>query len=127
MENAVLVQANTGKIIVIMNSKEYAKKVRTFLTDNNFHLLQKDPTIKYQKLIQKTLQQCNLLINKKKINYLIQTKPLPPTLKAQLKLHKPDIPNRPVINNMKVPTYKVAKHTVKLLNRHLTLKTSIQC
>ena len=36
--------------------------------------------------------------------------------------HKPYIPIRPVINNMNAPTYKVAKHLVKLLNRHLTLK-----
>ena len=98
------------------------QKGQTFLKDNNFHLIQKDPTIKYQNLIQKTLQQCILLVNKKKITHLIQKKPLPPTLKAQLKLHKPDIPIRPVINNMNVPTYKVAKHIVKLLNRHLTLK-----
>jgi len=41
---------------------------------------------------------------------------------VQLKLHKPDIPIRPVINNMNAPTYKVAQHIVKLLNRHLTLK-----
>jgi len=33
-----------------------------------------------------------------------------------------DIPIRPVINDMNAPNYKVAKHLVKLLNRHLTLK-----
>jgi len=43
-------------------------------------------------------------------------KPLPPKLKAQLTLHKPDIPNRPVINNMNAPTYKVPKYLVSLHN-----------
>jgi hypothetical protein len=33
-----------------------------------------------------------------------------------------DIPISPAINNMNAPTYKVAKHLVGLLNRHLTLK-----
>jgi hypothetical protein len=68
------------------------KKVHTFLAANNFLLLSKDPTVKYQKHIHKTLQQCNLIIEKQKIKYLTQKKPSPPTLKAQLKLHKPNIP-----------------------------------
>jgi hypothetical protein len=55
-------------------------KSHTFLTDNNFHLLQYDPTDKYQNLTPTTLQQCNLIIDKQKINYLNQNKPLPPTL-----------------------------------------------
>jgi hypothetical protein len=85
------------------------------------HLIQKDPTTKYQQLIHRTLQQCNLITEKKKIKYLIQQKPSPPTLKAQLKIHKTGIPIRPVINNVKAPTYKIAKHLVKLLNKHITL------
>jgi hypothetical protein len=43
MENAILVQADKRKTIIIINSEEYSKKVQTFLTDNNFHSLQKRP------------------------------------------------------------------------------------
>jgi hypothetical protein len=81
----MLVEADKGKTIGIINSAEYTKIIHTFLTDNNFHLLHKDPTDKYQKLIQKTLQLCNLIIGKQKIKYLNQKKPLPPTLKAKTK------------------------------------------
>jgi hypothetical protein len=120
-ESAIIVRADKGKALVIINSNEYSKKVHTFLTDNNFHSLQKNSTDKYQKLIQKTLQQCNLVIDKKQIKYLIQKKPLPPTMKAQLKLHKPKSPIRPVINNMNAPSYIIAKHLINILNKHLTL------
>jgi hypothetical protein len=81
MENVILIQPDKGKTVIIY-SEDYSKKVHTFLMDNNFHIIQKDPTVKYQKLIQTTLQQCSLLIDKKKIKYLTQKKPLPPTLKA---------------------------------------------
>ena len=114
-ENEIIVQADKGKTIVIINAEEYSKKVLTFITDNNFHLIQKDPTTKYQQLIHRTLQQCNLIIDKKKIKYLIQQKPSPPTLKAQ-NCKKTGIPIRPIINNAKAPTYKIAKHLVKFLN-----------
>jgi hypothetical protein len=51
----------------------------------------------------------------------MQKKPQPPTLKARLKLHKPGNPIRPVINNMNTPSYKIAKHLIDILNRHLNL------
>jgi len=122
----MLVETDKGKTIVIINSNEYSKKVHTFLTDN-FHLLQKDPTDKHQKLIQKTLQQCNLNIDKQKIKYLNQKKPLPPTVKAHLKLHKRNIPIRPVINNINAPSYKTAEHLVGILNTlHSTTTTMLK-
>ena len=84
-------------------------------------MLPKDPTNKYQKLIQKTLKQCNLIIHKHKIKYLTQKKSSPPTLKTGLKLHKPDVPIRPVVNNMNAPSHKIAKRLLRILNKHLTL------
>ena len=121
MEKVIIVQADKRKTIVIVNAKEYPKKVHTFVMDNNFHMIQKDPTTKYQQLIHRTLQQCNLIIDKKKIKYLIQQKPSTPTIKAQLKLHNTGIPIRPIINNVKAPTYNISKHIVKLLDKDITL------
>jgi hypothetical protein len=42
-------------------------------------------------------------------------------MKAQLKLHKPHIPRRPVINNTQAPTYKIAKHLTKIFDNFLNL------
>jgi hypothetical protein len=47
--------------------------------------------------------------------------PTPPTLNAQLKLHKPNIPIRPVVNNNKAPTYKTAKKLNDILKQFLCL------
>ena len=71
-------------------SDDYSKKVHNFLTENKFQTLQKNPTDKYQKLLLKTLQQLNLIINKKQIKHLTQKKPQSLTLKAQIKLHEHD-------------------------------------
>jgi hypothetical protein len=48
-------------------------------------------------------------------------KPTPPNLKAQLKLHKVDIPIRPVINNRPAPGYKLVKHLASILNQYIML------
>jgi hypothetical protein len=107
-ENAMTVHTDKDKTIVIIDSDKYSKKVHTFLTENNFHTIKKIPTDKDQKQLLKILQQCNLIIDKKQIKYLMQKKPQPPTLKAQIKLHKLGNPIRQVINNINVPTYKIA-------------------
>ena len=69
----------------------------------------------------KTLQQSDLIINKKEIKHLMQKNPKTPTLKAQLKIHKLGKPSRPVINNMNAPSYKITKHQVNKLNGCLRL------
>ena len=61
------------------------------------------------------------IVDKCQIKHLIQKKPAPPNLKAQLKLHKIDIPIQPVINNRTAPAYKVAKYLTKILSQHITL------
>ena len=45
----------------------------------------------------------------------------PPTLNAQLKLHIPGAPIRPVVNNRNAPSYKIAKKLSDILNKHLLL------
>jgi hypothetical protein len=53
--NAIVTQADKGKTTVIIDSKEYAEKVQSFLTTNNFNTLTKDPTNNFQKPINKTM------------------------------------------------------------------------
>jgi hypothetical protein len=56
-----------------------------------------------------------------KVKYLVQKKPSPPTLNAQLQLHKPDIPISPIIYNQGALSYKLAKHLSTILKNHITL------
>jgi hypothetical protein len=54
------------------------------------------------------------------------TTPHPPILKAQLKLHKPGAPIRPVVNNRTAPSYKLAKKLNNTLINTYTLITTTQ-
>jgi len=79
----MVAKADKGKTCVIIYTDEYNKKVHNFLNENNFQKLQKDPTNKYQKLITKTLQHSDLIVNKKQKKYVIQKKPQPPDLEPR--------------------------------------------
>ena len=52
----------------------------------------------------------------------IKATSIPPSLNAQIKIHKPNNPIRPVVNNRNAPSYKIAKFLVNKLHEHLNLK-----
>jgi hypothetical protein len=81
----------------------------------------KNPINKDCQNIQEILQHNNLIFSKRQIKYLLHTNPPPPTLNAQLRLHKPNIPIWPVVNNKKAPTYNTAKKLNDILKQCLYL------
>ena len=119
-----LVKADNSKAIVIIKMDILSKKVDTFIKDNNIKQINKDPTEKYQRIIQQTLQKSNLIIEKQNQKYLMNIKPAPPKLNVYIKTHKENEPIRPVIDNTQAPSYKIAKHINKKLHS-LTCQTHI--
>jgi len=109
--------------IPVVHSRFLKSFVSINLTEanNNFQAIPKNPTNKYQKQITQTIKQCNLNFNKEQNKYLTVRNPKPPTLKAQIKLHKDGNPIRPVINNIHAPSYKTAKRHNKILQQHQNL------
>jgi len=106
---------------VITYTQDCNDKVHTFLSDNNFCTVPKYPTNHDHRTIQKTLQHCDKIIDKKQIKFLTQKTPTPPTLNALLKLHKPNTHIRPAVNNKNTPTHKTARRLNTILNYHLHL------
>ena len=96
-------------------------KVNEFINNNNILSLNKDPTEKYQKLIQQAIKKANSIIDKNVHKYLMNIKPTAPKLTVQLKTHKVNQPIRPVINNTPAPAYRTAKYINKKLQRLIQL------
>ena len=106
--NAIIAQADKGKTVVIIYQQDYNNKVHNFLKENYIKQPHKTPVNNDTKTIRETLKQCNLIFNNQ-IKYLTQKNPTPPKLNARIKIHKPNNPIRPVVNNINAPTYKIAK------------------
>jgi len=61
---ASIARADKSKAIVIIKTEDLNKKVDKFIKDNNIKQTNKDPTGKYQAIIQHTLKKNNLIIEK---------------------------------------------------------------
>ena len=69
----------------------------------------KIPSTRTANIFRKYYDKITSSSTKGKSNTYFKKNPTPPTLNAQLKLHKPNISIRPVVNNKNAPTYKTAK------------------
>ena len=116
VNNGMITQADKRRTLVVIYREDYHNNVHTFLTNNNFQTIPKNPTNIYHKQITQTIKQCNLVFHKEQYKYLTVRNPNPPTLKAQIKLHKDGNPIRPVINNIHAPSYKAAKNLTRSCN-----------
>jgi len=56
------------------------------------------------------------------MRHLIQKKPLPPSVNAQIEINNPNNPIKPVVNKRNSPSNKIAKFLVNKLHEHLNLK-----
>ena len=112
--NLTITKADKSKVIVIINKNNLEEKVDNFIQENHIKQINKDPTDKYQKQIQQTIQKCDLLIDKQRQKHLMNIKPTAPKLNIYIKTHKENQPIRPVINNTQAPSYKIAKHLNKI-------------
>ena len=54
-----------------------------------------------------------------------QIRPSAPTLQALPKIHKEDIPIRPIINYRNAPAYKLAKYLDKIIRQHTQIDNNI--
>jgi len=118
---ASIARADKSKAIVIIKIEDLNKKVDKFIKDNNIKQTNKDPTGKYQAIIQHTLKKNNLIIEKQQYKYLMNIKPAAPKLNVYIKTHKENEPIRPVINNTQAPAYKIANYINKKMHHLINL------
>ena len=120
--NLTFIKADKGNCTVIMNNDVLNDKIETFFTENNITEIKQDPTPQFQSTIKNIINKSEHVIPKNMKQYLKHIKPQAPTLNALPKIHKPNIPIRPLINYTTSPAYKLSKHMDKIIRSHITFK-----
>ena len=116
-DNLVLLPADKGRSTVILSRTDYEKKAYDILQGGKYNILHHDPTAKYERhLIQ-------LLLNQKRKGYLppkIYWSIHPSGSKIPLfyglpKVHKANVPLRPIVAAQGSVTYQLAKFLSSIL------------
>lgn len=122
--NLIVSKADKGNTVVIMERNNYVQKVEEIIQSDDFVLLQSDPTKRFASQIKEAVNSTQFVFsdNSHTRNYILEMNPRSPCLYGLPKIHKENMPMRPVVSYIGAPAYKLAKK----LNSLLKAKSSFQ-
>ena len=106
--NLISIKSDKGNSIVILSKDDYVQKVNDFLSTENLNILQKDPTSKFQIELKNKLNDCNSTLTNFEKTKLIYKNPQAPKFYGLIKIHKENMPIRPVVSYINAPNRKLA-------------------
>ena len=123
---ATITKADKGNTVVIIYQKDYCRKIKDFIENNNLVTANNDPTKTFQKKVRNAMNECQIVVDKEERWKYINMNPAAPTIRGMIKIHKADAPIRTVINWRNAPAYKLAKMLKKISDIH-TSTIYLQC
>ena len=113
--------ADKGGGVVVMNADDYEAKMRTLLQDRATYENVKQGTCDmksstFTRQARKILRQTD---SGKKLQYLLEEKPRPPSMRGQPKTHKEGVPMRPITSGIGSAPHRLAKHLARPLTQCL--------
>lgn len=121
-----ILKADKGGCTVAMSRRDYIEKTETMLGDDStYKILEVDPTAKLQRLLNETLKR---LKNSKDISvevgkHLTTYNSVISKLYCLPKIHKPNVPLRPIVSCVGSTTYNLAKFLANILTVSLADRT----
>ena len=121
-ENIVILKPDKGNGIVLLNKQDYINKVNVILNDSSKFEIIHNSAIK---LVHKLENKIRLFLGKLKkdsvitestYNNLTPTGTRPGILYGLPKVHKENIPIRPILSSIKTPSYNMSKYLVPMIN-----------
>ena len=118
---ALITKADKGNSVVIIYKDEYVQKVKNFTSNNKASETSEHITVKFQKDVKTTLNECKQLIDTHKKWKYINLNPGTPVLRGLTKVHKEDTPIHPILNFRNALTYNLAKMLANILMKYIPL------
>ncbi|CAF1540560.1 unnamed protein product, partial [Rotaria sordida] len=114
----IILRADKGNAVVIMNKLDYMNKVKELLEDQNkFCPVKNDESANDENLINRRLAQLkkDKKISDKEYNYLFTSGSSIPVLYCTVKVHKKNFPLKPIISMCNAPNYRLAVYLANML------------
>ena len=116
-KSRVILTANKGVSLVIMDRTEYNKKAEELLNTGTYKKIWDDPTKKQKNKLISILKNIKAEggLNEETYRRLYPTAAVPSKFYGLPKIHKPGIPLRPIVSSIGAAIYNTAKELAKIL------------
>ena len=121
-ENIVILKPDKGNGIVLLNKQDYINKVNVILDDSSKFEIVDNTALKLIHKLESKIRTFLGKLKKDKIitentyNNLSPTGSRPGILYGLPKVHKIDVPLRPILSSIKTPSYNMSKYLVPLIS-----------
>lgn len=112
----MVLPADKGNATVVMKAADYHNKMQNLLEDPAYEKLSKNPIQSITKTINEAIKRSSLDDKLKKTCQ--QSIPTLPRIYGLPKIHKDEIPLRPIVSAVNAPTQALARHLAKSLKSH---------
>lgn len=110
-DDLTISKADIGDVTVILSRNDYILKVNNFLNSDSFTLLNRNSLNSYTTYLKSTLKTLKPTLDAlcvPNFNGIVPMNPSMPLLYDLPKIHKVDIPVRPVVNFINSPAYRLS-------------------
>lgn len=111
----MVLAADKGSAVVLLNTTDYHSKVNDLLSTGPYRQIVKDPTDKITRSVKQLLGSCKNQLGQRLYDKLRPKASKPPRLYGLPKIHKPNIPLRPIVSCTDSPTYELSSHLAQIL------------
>jgi hypothetical protein len=111
-----ILPADKGNCTVVLDESKYNDKINTLLESGVYEPMPKDPTAKVERKVQQILAKYKTVLPTEVKRKLTPYHSKPPHLYGLPKIHKPDIPLRPIVSSIGSPYYALAGFLHKILS-----------
>ena len=118
MKDEVILPEDKGNVIVMMRRCDYDRKTAEMLGTGSYGKLRGDPTATQENRLSHTLKglEKNGEITSGLYNRLRPPESEPLRIYGLPKIHKPDVPLRPIVSCIGSPTYQLSKYITSLIS-----------
>ncbi|KAJ8049244.1 hypothetical protein HOLleu_01906 [Holothuria leucospilota] len=109
-DSIIILPADKGRSTVVMNKEQYIEKMSNLIMeDKTYRPLKRDLTTSLENKLGKTIKELKEQnkLNKKQATQLTPRNSLSPRLYGLPKVHKKDIPLRPIVSSINSPSYNL--------------------
>ena len=116
-ESRMILTANKGVVLVVLNTEDYIKKAEDLLNQNTYRVLTSDPTMRLKNKMITLLKSIKSKggISEELYKSLYPTGAGSPKFYGLPKIHKPGMPLRPIVSSIGAVTYQTSKEVARIL------------
>ena len=115
-EDIIILPADKGNATVVMDKRDYNDKMSTLLSSGQYKKVKTNKTSTVERKVKTLLMKVEKALPQETLRMLNPNNSKAPHMYGKPKIHKPDMPLRPIISNIGSPCHQLARFLTRIIS-----------